>query len=62
VEKVIGGGVAVVVAGEGRRIEYSRANGGGLEALLKAACRERDRRAGVQVSGALRVRYLYAGI
>lgn len=59
VEQVAIGGVAVVVAGEGRRIEYSRANEKGLLALLAAASREKARRAGVQVSGAIQVTYPY---
>ena len=59
-ETVVGGGVALVVAGESRRIEYSRANQQGLEALLKAAQNEQDRRNGIQVSGAIGVSYPYA--
>ena len=55
-EKAVGGGVAVV-AGEGRRMEYSRANAPGLYSLLTVALREQDRRSGVQVSGAIAVRY-----
>lgn len=59
-ETVVLGGVALVVAGEGRRIEYSRANQSGLEGLVRDAVRERDRRAGVQITGAIAVRYGYA--
>lgn len=60
-EKVMLGGVAIVVAGQGRRIEYTRANVTGLLSLLTAAQREQQRRAGVQVSGAIRVNFPYAG-
>lgn len=60
-ETVIGGGVATVVAGENRRVEYSRANQSGLEMLLKAAINEQDFRAGIQTTGAIRVSYPYAG-
>ena len=61
VEQVISGGVARVVAGNGRRIEYSSANREGLEGLFKAAVREKQARAGVQVSGAINVTFLYGG-
>ncbi len=60
-ERVMEGGAAVVVAGEGRRVEYTRANDKGLLALLTAARREQQRRAGVQVSGAIQVTFPYAG-
>lgn len=61
VEQVAMGGVARVVAGNGRRIEYSDANRGGLEGLLKLAIREKQARAGVQVSGAINVTFPYGG-
>lgn len=60
-ETALGGGVATVVAGEGRRVEYTRANSAGLLSLLRAATNERDRRAGIHVSGAIAVSYPYAG-
>lgn len=55
------GGVAIVVAGDGRRIEYTRSNSAGLLGLLTDASRERDRRAGVHTSGAIRVVFPYGG-
>lgn len=58
---VVGGGTAVVVAGEGRRVEYTAANLKGLQSLLTAAIRERDERAGVQISGAIAVTFPYGG-
>lgn len=58
-ETALAGGVAVVVAGEGRRVEYTRANATGLMSLITAATREQQRRAGVQVEGAIRVRFPY---
>lgn len=60
-ETAISGKVATVVAGEGRRVEYTRANIDGLKGLLTAAIRERARRDGVQVSGAIRVHFPYGG-
>lgn len=60
-ETAIGGGVVTVVAGEGRRIEYSRANAAGLQSLLTAAVREQQRRAGIQVDGAISVTFPYGG-
>jgi hypothetical protein len=60
-ETAIGGGVATVIAGEGRRVEYTRANASGLESLIKALDREQQKRAGVQVSGAIRVTFPYSG-
>jgi hypothetical protein len=60
-ETAVGGKVATVIAGEGRRIEYTRANLEGLKGLLTSATRERDRRAGVQTSGAIRVTFPYGG-
>lgn len=46
IKTVAGGDVARVVAGEGRRMEMSGPNLAKLEAMLKDACSERDRRAG----------------
>lgn len=60
-ETVISGGVATVVAGQGRRIEYTRANSDGLKSLLTEAVRERDGRAGVQIGGALSITFPYGG-
>lgn len=60
-ETVYEGGAAIVVAGEGRRVEYTRSNASGLEGMLKDAVREKQRRAGVQVSGALGVVFPYGG-
>jgi len=61
IEEVMMGGVAIVVAGNGRRIEYARANQSGIEGLLKAAIREKQARAGVQVSGAIQTIFPYGG-
>lgn len=60
-EQAIGGGVATVVAGQGRRIEYTRSNAAGLLSLIKEAVREQESRAGVQVSGALSITFPYGG-
>jgi len=54
VETAAGGGVAVI-AGEGRRMEYTRANSSGLKELLRAALSERDSRAGGSPDAAIRV-------
>lgn len=54
IKEVIMGGVVTRASGKGRLIEYSRANQGGLEGLLKLATRERARRAGEQIDGAIR--------
>lgn len=40
------GGDVVRVSGEGRTLEYGRANLGGLKTFLREAMAERDRRAG----------------
>lgn len=45
VETVVGGGAVAVIAGEGRRKEYTRGNIDGLRGLLNAAIIERDKRA-----------------
>lgn len=60
-ETAISGGVATVVAGQGRRIEYTKANAEGLKSLLTDAIRERDGRAGVQIGGALPITFPYGG-
>jgi membrane protease subunit (stomatin/prohibitin family) len=60
-ETAISGGTAVVVAGEGRRVEYTRSNAAGLASLITAAQREQQRRAGVQITGAIAVSYPYGG-
>jgi peptidoglycan hydrolase-like protein with peptidoglycan-binding domain len=60
-EKTMTGGAAIVVAGQGRRIEYTRSNSSGLMALLTAATREQQRRAGIQVDGALSITFPYGG-
>lgn len=44
VEQVVGGGGVAVLAGEGRRVEYTRGNVAGLEALLTEARNEKERR------------------
>lgn len=43
-EKAAAGGVVVVIAGEGRRKEFTRSNVGDLKLLYRQACNERDRR------------------
>ena len=60
-EKAISGGVATVVAGQGRRLEYTRSNASGLLSLIKEAAREQQARAGVQVGGALAITFPYGG-
>lgn len=60
-ETAMGGGVAIVVAGEGRRVEYTRANADGLMSLINAAQRQLDRLNGVRVDGALPISFPYAG-
>lgn len=59
-EQVTGGGGVAVIAGEGRRKEFTRANLGGLQAMFDAALRERERRQnGGRLPGrALGVRFL----
>lgn len=61
VKEVMAGGAVQVIAGEGRRIEYTRSNLDGLESLLRAALNEREKRAnGGRLPGrALRVRHSY---
>lgn len=44
-----------VVAGEGRRMEFTRANSRRLLATLKALIREKDRRSGTNRNGAIEV-------
>ena len=60
-EDVLSGGAAVVIAGEGRRVEYTRGNIDGLEKLLDLARSERTRRAngGRFPNRAIRVRHIY---
>lgn len=60
-EKAMLGGVATVVAGGGRRMEYTTANASGLLSLITAATREKQRRSGVQTTGAIRVVFPYGG-
>jgi hypothetical protein len=60
-EEAMGGGVAVVIAAEGRRVEYTRANAEGLLSLIKAVDLEKRRRAGEQISGAIPVTFPYGG-
>jgi hypothetical protein len=45
VETVAGGGAVAVIAGEGRRKEFTRGNIGDLRALLTEAVQEAERRA-----------------
>jgi hypothetical protein len=52
----LGGGIAVV-AGEGRRVEYTRGQSNGADKLLKEAICERDWRAGHVTGGAIGVRF-----
>lgn len=51
------GGKVAVVAGRGRRMEYTQGSRGNLDALLREAMKERAGRAGVNVSGAIEVRF-----
>ena len=44
VKEVMSGGAVQVIAGEGRRIEYTRSNIDGLESLLRSALNEREKR------------------
>jgi hypothetical protein len=60
-EEAMGGGVAIVIAGEGRRVEYTRANADGLLSLMKAVDLEQRKRRGEQVSGAISVTFPYGG-
>jgi len=55
-ETVIGGQVAVI-AGNGRRMEYTRADSKALLGLLREAQNLRDERGGATVSGAIGVFY-----
>ncbi len=56
-EAMLGGGVAVV-AGEGRRLEYTRANIDDLKRELTAALREKGRRdPDFDVAGAIAVEF-----
>lgn len=61
IETVAGGGAVTVIAGEGRRKEFSRGNIDDLERLLNMALAEKERRAnGGRLCGrALRVRHTY---
>jgi len=54
-EAAMSGGVATVVAGEGRRIEYTKSNATGLYSLLKLALDEQQRRTGVVTTGAIEI-------
>lgn len=53
-EKTIGGGVAVI-AGNGRRMEYTRADSKALMGLLRDAQNEQDERRGNCPTGAIGV-------
>lgn len=59
IEKVSLGGAVAVIAGEGRRVEYTRANSEGLNSLYRLAIIEVEKRAnGGRVGGrALGVRF-----
>lgn len=61
IEKVMSGEAVAVMAGEGRRIEYTRGNVDGLQQLLDSAITERDRRrnSGRRPGRALNVRHCY---
>lgn len=56
IETTAGGQVAVI-AGNGRRMEYTRADSKTLWTLLRAATNEKDERAGIAVSGGIGVVY-----
>lgn len=49
-EMTLGQGVAVI-AGEGRRVEFTKANRADLDAELRALIREQDKRAGRRGGG-----------
>jgi hypothetical protein len=55
-DTILGGGVAIV-QGEGRKIEYTRANRDDIRRELAAAKREKARRTGSCDSGALGVEF-----
>ena len=55
-EKTVGGQVAVI-SGNGRRMEYTRADSKALRSLLRDAQNERAERGGACVAGAIGIVY-----
>ena len=54
--EAVTGGDVVRISGEGRTLEYGRANVGGLKTLLREARAERDRRSNGRAGRAINVR------